>query len=139
VTAENGLTSAELRAKFLDLVKQRNKEFGIVVRRMKSAATPVLAYKVFPDGREELIHGMQFAGLNTAVFKEIVAASKDQNILTVEFRPRRTMGMFSFGDEGYMPVTLAVPSLLFEDVTVRKVRGETPKPPVALHPYFDGK
>jgi predicted Zn-dependent protease len=139
VTAENGLGAAELRVKFLDLMKQRNKEFGIVVRRMRGAAALILTYKVFPDGREELIHGVQFAGLNAAAFKEIVAASKDQNILTVEFRPQRTMGLSFFGDEGYMPVTLAVPSLLFEDVTVRKVRGETPKPPVALHPYFDGK
>ena len=139
VTAENGLSEAELRAKFLDLLKQRNKEYGIVVRRMRTAQHPVLAYKVFPDGREELINGVQFSGLNTAAFKEIVAASKDQNILTVEFRPQRTMGMFAIGDEGYAPVTLAVPSLLFEDVTVHKVRGETPKPPVAPHPYFDGK
>jgi predicted Zn-dependent protease len=139
VTAENGLSAAELHAKFLDLVKQRNKEFGIVVRRMRGATTPILAYEVFPDGREELIHGMQLAGLNAAAFKEIVAASKDQNILTVDFRPQRNIGLPSFGDEGYMPVTLVVPALLFEDVTVRKVRGETPKPPVASHPFFDGK
>jgi len=61
VTAQLGLSTAQLHAKFMDLVKQRNKEFGIVVRRMKSAATPVLTYKFFPDGREELIHGIQFA------------------------------------------------------------------------------
>ena len=139
VTAENGLSTAELHAKFLALVKQRNKEFGIVVRRMRNSTAPLLTYRFFPDGREELIHGVQFSGLNTAAFKDIVAASKDQNILTVEFQPRRTPGAFSFGDEGYTAVTLAVPSLLFEDVTVHKARGQTPKPPVALHPYFDGK
>jgi hypothetical protein len=145
VTAENGLSEAELHAKFLDLVKKRNKEFGIVVRRMRNSQHPLLAWKVFPDGREELIHGVEFSGLNAAAFKEIVEASKSQNILTVEFHPRSPMsmsflgGMFSSGDEAYAPVTLAVPSLLFEDVTVHKVRGETPKPPVASHPYFDGK
>jgi predicted Zn-dependent protease len=139
VSAENGLSAAELHAKFLDLVKQRNKEFGIVVRRMRGATTPLLAYEVFPDGREELIHGMQLTGLNAAAFKEIVAASKDQNMLTIDIRPQRNMGLPSFGDEGSMPVTLVGPSLLFEDVTVGKVRGETPKPPVASHPYFDGK
>jgi predicted Zn-dependent protease len=139
VTAEHALSATELRTKFLDLVKQRNKEFGIAVRRMRSASTPVLAYKVFPDGREELIHGVQFAGLNATAFKEIVAVSKEQNILTLEFHPQRTVGLSFFGDEEYAPVTLVVPSLLFEDVTVRKVRGETPKPPVALHPYFDSK
>jgi hypothetical protein len=139
VTTENGLSAEELRVKFLDLVKRRKKEYGIVVRRMRSESSPVLAYKVFLDGREELIHGVQFAGLNAATFKEILAASKEPNILTVEYYPHRGMGMFPSGDDQYMPVTLAVPSLLFEDVTVRRARGETPKPPVAPHPFFDTK
>jgi len=139
VTADNGLNQAELRAKFLDLVKHRDKEFGIVVRRMRSGQHPVLAYKVYPDGREELIRGVQFSGMNTGAFKEIVAASKDQNLYSVEFRSQSALGIFSFGDEGYAPVTLAVPSLLFEDVTVRKTRGEIPKPPLLSSPYFDSK
>jgi predicted Zn-dependent protease len=139
VTAENGLSAEELRVKFLDLVKRRKKEYGIVVRRMRSESSPVLAYKVFLDGREELIHGVQFAGLNAATFKEILAASKEPNVLTVEYYPHRGMGMFPSGDDQYMPVTLVVPSLLFEDVTVRRARGETPKPPVAPHPFFDSK
>ncbi len=136
VTAENGLSPAELRTKFLELVKQRNKEFGILVRRMRNPMSPVMAYKVFPDGREELIRGVQFSGLNAASFKDIVAASKDQNILTVQYRPRSTFGTASAVDSGFMAVTLIVPSLLFEDVTIRKARGETPNPPVAGHPFF---
>ena len=114
VTADNGVSEAELRAKFLDLVKQRNKEFGMVVRRMRSSGHPLMVWKVFPDGREELVHGMQFSGLNTTAFKGIMAASKDQNIFTLEYRSQRAMGMFASGDEGYAPVTLAVPSLLFD-------------------------
>lgn len=136
VTADNGLTAAELRAKFLDLLKQRNKEFGILVRRMRNATSPVMAYKVFPDGREELIRGVQFSGLNAAAFKDIVAASKDQNIITVQYRPRSALPTSSAVDNGSLALSLAVPSLLFEDVTVRKTRGETPNPPVAGHPFF---
>ena len=139
VTAENGLSQADLHTKFMDLVKQRNKAYGIVVRLMRTGQHPVLAWKVYPDGREELIRGMQFSGLNAATFKEIVAASKDQNILTVDFRPQPGLGMFTIADESYAPVTLAVPSLLFDDVTVRKVRGEMSKPPLTSNPYFDNK
>jgi hypothetical protein len=58
---------------------------------------------------------------------------------TVEFRPEAlnilTVGL---GDEGFAPVTLAVPSLLFDDVTVRKLRGETAKPPIVPSPYAAG-
>jgi hypothetical protein len=45
--------------------------------------------------------------------------------------------MFTIADESYAPVTLVVPSLLFDDVTVRKVRGEKSKPPIMSNPYFD--
>jgi predicted Zn-dependent protease len=141
VTAENGLSEPELRARFLALVKQRNKEYGIVVRRMRNASHPVMTWKVFPDGHEELIRGVQFSGLNPGEFKDIVAVSKDQNILTLSRRAANGLSGSGLGgeDESFAPVTVAVPSLLFDDVTVHKVRGETPKPPVAPRPDFDGK
>jgi len=68
--------------------------------------------------------------------QDIVAASKDQNILTVQYRPRSVLPTYSAVDNGSLALTLAVPSLLFEDVTIRKTRGETPTPPVAGHPFF---
>ena len=137
VTASNGVSDAELRAKFLEMIKQRNRPFGILVRRMRNVSNPVLAYKVFPDGHEELIRGVQFFGLNAAAFKDIAAASKDQHILTVRFQPRNQMPMMTMAEENFTPVTLAVPSLLFEDATIRKIRAEAPNPPVAGHPFFD--
>jgi hypothetical protein len=56
----------------------------------------------------------------------------------VEFRPEALLSIMSLGDEGFAPVTLAVPSLLFDDVTVRKLRGETSKPPIVASPYDGG-
>jgi predicted Zn-dependent protease len=134
VTADNGLSQDDLRAKFLAMLKQENKEYGIVLRRMRTAGQPTMAFKMYQDGHEELIHGSQLSGLNVAAFKDIVAASKDQNMQTVEFRPEALMSIMSLGDEGFAPVTLAVPSLLFDDVTVRRLRGETSKPPIVPSP-----
>ncbi|HEY1219133.1 MAG: metallopeptidase TldD-related protein [Bryobacteraceae bacterium] len=138
VTPENGLFAADLRAKLMELVKERNLPYGILVRRLRTLPAPLLICKVFPDGHEEAIRGVQFVGLNAAAFKDIVAASKDQHMLTVRYnRPREAIPTFSFGEEGSTPVSLAVPSLLFEDLTIRRARGETPNPPVAKHPFFD--
>jgi predicted Zn-dependent protease len=138
VTAENGLGAAELREKFLALVKQRNKEYGILVRHMRDGGiTPILAYKVFPDGREELIRNASITGLTAATFKEIVAASKESYLHTAPFRGRMMPGQFSPLDTGGQVISLVVPSLLFEDLTLRKMRGEVPRPPVAPHPYFE--
>jgi predicted Zn-dependent protease len=141
VTSSAGLSAADLRAKFIDLIKQRNRPFGIVVRRLRTANNVVLAYKVFPDGHEELVRGLQFVGMNPAAFKEIVAASKEPNFLTVQYRPPQNgpgMMMMSFeSEENATPVSLVVPSLLFEDATMRKLRVASPNPPVADHPFFD--
>jgi predicted Zn-dependent protease len=139
VTASNGLTGDEMRAKFLALIKQRNLQFGILVRRMRNVNNAVLAYKVFPDGHEELVRNLQFFGLNAAAFKDILAASKEPNVLTVQYRPAQNnqLPIINLGGESSVPVTLVVPSLIFEDVAMRKIRAASPTPPVASHPFFD--
>lgn len=140
MTVSNGLSNADLHTKFIEMVKQRNRPFGIVVRRMSNsnAATNVLlASKVFPDGHEEPIRGLQFAGFNAAAFKDIVAASSDLNFLTVRYQPPAgQFGMMNAGEENFTPVSMLVPSLLFEDATMRKIRA-LPNPPVSGPPFFD--
>jgi hypothetical protein len=125
----------------MDLLKQRNLPFGVVVRWLRNGnnagLNALLAYKTFPDGHQELIRGMQFFGLNAVFFKDIVAASRDLNFLTVRYEPPR--GQFPMpneGEEDFTPVSLLVPSLLFEDATLRKVRVAAPNPPVSGHPFF---
>jgi len=166
VRAENGLSDQALREQFLKLVKQRGKEYGIVVRRLgnpalkaspqdtlsmfiqrgrgeESAEDPVVAYKVFLDGREELVRNVDMTGISVAAFKEIVAASNTQTVYSAPFAAR-TLGMFptfSFfeiaqGEGGAPVISLVVPSLLFDDLTLRKPAGEIPKPPVSPHPFF---
>jgi hypothetical protein len=140
VTSSAGLSAADLRAKFIDLIKQRNRPFGVVVRRLRTANNVVLAYKVFPDGHEELVRGLQFVGMNPAAFKDIVAASKEPNFLTVQYRPAQNgpgMMMSFESEDSATPVSLVVPSLLFEDATMRMLRVASPNPPVAGHPFFD--
>jgi hypothetical protein len=166
VRAENGLTDQALREQLLKLVKQRGKEYGIVVRRLgnpalkasaqdtlamfvqrgrgeESAEDPVVAYKVFLDGREELVRNVDMTGISVAAFKEIVAASNSQTVYSAPFAAR-TLGMFptfSFfeiaqGEGGAPVISIVVPSLLFDDLTLRKPAGEIPKPPVSPHPFF---
>lgn len=138
VTSTNALSAADLHAKYIALIDQRHLPFGIIVRRLRNATTPVLAYKVFPDGHEELVRNMQFSGLNNASFKDILATSKELNVLTVQFRPQNNPFAFlNLSEENYRPVTVVSPSLLFEDVALRRIRTAAPNPPVATHPFFD--
>jgi hypothetical protein len=133
VTAANPLPAAELRQKFLSTLKQRNKEYGIVVRKL-GGMNALLAYKVFPDGREELIRNASLSGLTAATFKEILAASRESFTQTTMYRGRSAaMSQLS----GTAIMAIVAPAVLFEDVTLHKMRGEVPKPPAAGHPYFE--
>lgn len=138
VTVSKGISNDELHAKFMEMVKQRKRPFGIIVRRMRNSGggNALLAYKAFPDGHEEPIRGLQFFGLTPLSFKDIAAASRELNFMTLRYQPPQG-GMFgrNEGEENFTPVSMLVPSLLFEDATMRKIRIATPNPPLSPPPF----
>jgi hypothetical protein len=99
----------------------------------------LVAYKVYPDGREELLRGVEIAGLSPEAFKDIVAASEGQTSYTAPFRSPSSR--FPYGATGMMGgtaiVSVVTPSLLFEEVNLKKPSGDIPQAPVAKHPFFD--
>jgi PmbA/TldA metallopeptidase C-terminal domain len=141
VTVSNGLSNEDLHARFIELVKQRNRPFGMVVRKLRNNAGPLnvlLAYKCFPDGHEELVRGMQLFGFSVQSFKDIVAASRDLNFATLRYQP--PAGQFFMpneSEENFTPISLLVPSVLLEDATMRKIRAASPNPPVSSPPFFE--
>ena len=48
----------------------------------------ILAYKVFADGREELLRNVEIAGMNVTLFKDILAAGREPSVVTIPFRSR---------------------------------------------------
>jgi hypothetical protein len=149
-------------------VKDRGLEYGMVVRRLGhpfygsheqgfAAFGPsfggregakifgaILAVKVFPDGREELVRNLEPSGLTPTAFKEIVAAGQGASVYTVAFDSRNASGVSAALRMGFLPgdaanslVSLVVPSLLFDDLTLQKPMREIPKPPALKHPFFD--
>lgn len=130
VAVENGKSQQELKDQLLSLVKQRNKEFGIEVRRVGREI-----YKVYPDGHEELVRQGQFDGLDEAAFKDLAAASRDLSVHTIPFAAYA--GRLYMGQPGMPLVSFVVPSLLFEDLTLKPTAGELPKLPLSKPPFFD--
>ena len=130
VAVENGKSQQEMTDQLLSLMKQRNKEFGIEVRRVGREI-----YKVYPDGREELARQGQFDGLDDAAFKDLAAASRDLTVYTIPFAAYA--GRLYAGQPGLPLVSFVVPSLLFEDVTLKPAAGELPKLPLSKPPLFD--
>lgn len=164
MTSKRGMTREELYAEMYLLMEEREAEYGIVVRRlgnpgMKPATSSgfsisfggsgsgqgnvenaLLAYKVFPDGREELLQTVEFAGIADSVFKEIVAASDSNTTYTRTGSsgfPSGLVMMIGMTPAQGSGVTLSVPDLLFEELSVRKPTGNLPHLPVAAHPFFE--
>jgi predicted Zn-dependent protease len=158
--AGNGRSDAELKKEFLELVKKRGLEYGVLVReigapgatmeeqamamfsamagRGDKGRSVLLAYKVYQDGREELVRGARISGMSADSFKGIVAASKSVAVYSTAQMPRFNFAMISSFAGGGMStpiVSYVAPSLLFDDLTLTKPTGELPKPPFSTPPF----
>jgi hypothetical protein len=161
ITTTKPTKDAELKATLLAMCKERGLDFGIVIRKMANpyfqrvtrdqsdpmssyyAATgpkplvglPLAVFKVYPDGREERVRGMEIAGMTTQSFKEITAASKGTyvyNHITAQKRPSYA-GIFNPQDTR---VSVVTPSLLFESIDLKKISAPHRTAPIAPPPVF---
>jgi predicted Zn-dependent protease len=102
------------------------------------------AVKLFADGHEEPIRGATLAGVTIASFKEIVAASRSRIVTTLTGGGPRGGGMFAVMamipgrfHNAFVPgmATYVVPSLLFENMSIRKPTGDQAAPPAFGPPW----
>jgi PmbA/TldA metallopeptidase C-terminal domain len=156
VRATQTTSLVDLKKKLIEMCGQRNKPYGMIVRKMDfpSAASfdevrrmlsnsaqaggghpvspPMLVYRVYPDGREELVRGLRFRSLNARSLKDILAAGDDANIF--EFlnspAPFATIGAASYVAES----CVIAPSVLVDDVEMHPVEEELPKLPIVPAP-----
>ena len=111
----------------------------------ESVAPALVAFKVYPDGHQVPLRNVTLSGLAPATFKEIVAVGAETAVHHLPFRPAQgnplartasSLALATAGGASAPIVSLAVPSLLFEEVTLKKPSDEIPSLPVAGHPYF---
>ena len=136
---EEGLTSEEIREEMDVLLDDYGLDYGIVIRRLANRAELAFgdrtslvleAYKVFPDGSEELIPAIEVTGYSDRTLRDIVA-------ITQEVQQYDTV--YGGGRGAWVtPISIIAPSaILIEELTVRKIRPVSPKPPVVPHPSAD--
>ena len=93
---------------------------------------PLLVYKVYPDGREELVRGLRFRGFNVRSLKDILAAGNDSTVFDFMDNPA------PFALVGYTAYTteacVVAPSILIDDLEMHPVEEELPKLPVVPAP-----
>lgn len=161
VQAEQTTPEPGMKDKLIQLLKERNKPYGMLVRKMdfpsagsfdelrragrqatrggssRLLSAPILLYKVYPDGREELVRGLRFRGLNSRSFRDILAAG-DRPVLFDYLDNGAPLALMGAGNY-IIGSTVAAPSLLFDELELHPTGEDLPRLPVVPSPLESGK
>lgn len=134
------VTPAELKHKLLEEIARQNKPYGLRFRDISGGYTnteregpqtfkvlPLVVYRIYSDGREELVRGVDLEGTPLTVLSKILAAGNDVQVFNG-----------SCGAEsGWVPVSAASPSLLVEQIEVARREKAQDRPPLLPAPAID--
>jgi predicted Zn-dependent protease len=132
VRSAQAVPAAELKARYLELLKTQDLPFGYIVRAVASPGDvpgggpggPVMleAVKVTPDGREEPVRGLRFGNTPSTAFRDILDASEERVL-------------HNYRINGVTPGSIIAPSLIFEELEVQRTREIVQNPPVVPSPF----
>lgn len=157
IGSSDAVPAGEMKKKLIELIRQRGKPYGIAVRRLDFPAAapvnelrllmatspgavhplsaPTLVYKVFPDGREELVRGMRFHGVNVRSLKDILAAGDDNTVFEFMDSPAP---FAMIGGGGFTAEACVVaPSVIVDDLELQPADDEQPRPPLVTAPLME--
>ena len=154
VSASETMPARDMKKKLLELVQQRGKPYGIIVRKFDFPAAappdelrrllgasqgslhplsmPTLVYKIFPDGHEELVRGMRLNGVSARSLKDILIAGDDNIVFEFMNNPAP---FAMIGGGGYTSEACVVaPSIIVDDLELQPNEDEQPKLPLVSPP-----
>ena len=151
-------SEVELKKELFNLCKKIGLKYGIIIRKimnpyfeknLKERETfffdsedprpfvlePILVYKVYLDGKEELVRGAEISGMAIQSLKEIVGVSNQDYIYNHIAMQRKSIisGLY---EESEIQASVITPSLLFESVDLKRSSKTYQTPPIAKHPVF---
>ena len=123
--------AAELKAKYLELLKIQDKPFGYIVRTIAGPGEvaggqgggPVIldVVKVTPDGKEEPVRGLRFGNVPSTAFRDILEASNERTL-------------HNYRINVVTSASVIVPNLIFEEIEIQRSQEIVQKPPVVPSP-----
>ncbi|TAL68455.1 MAG: hypothetical protein EPN82_10715 [Bacteroidetes bacterium] len=151
-------TRNELIKQLLKLCKDRELPYGIIVKKaanqnifyttLQRIAPTHLSqnynpqqfnllqiYKIYPDGREELVRGCDATGFTPQSFKDILNVGNKPYVLNL-LAPSITSPYVSGGDL-YVGASVISPSLIFEDGEIKVSEDDFPNKPFLPNPLTE--
>lgn len=137
VTSDKSVERADLEKMLLAEVKAQGRPYGMVFTDISGGFTntsafapqafkvnPVMAYRLYPSGKRELVRGIDIGGTPLVALQSIRAASRD-----VE-----TFNGVCGAESGWVPVSASAPSLLLDKLEIEKSFIPADRPPVLNPP-----
>jgi predicted Zn-dependent protease len=141
VTSDRTVSNAKLREMLVDSIKQQGKPFGLLIDDIEGGftftgrgqpqafqVTPLVVYKVFPDGRpDQIVRGVDIVGTPLVSLTKIVATGDTPDIFNG----------FCGAESGSIPVSAVAPAVLISEMEVQKKQTSTDRPPILPPPAHD--
>jgi len=137
VVVDHPVSHDELKRQLIAEMKKQDKPFGLFFDDIQGGFTvtgrfaanafnvlPIMVYRVYPNGREELVRGVNLIGTPLTAFSKIVAG--DAQIATFN-------GVCG-AESGAVPVSASSPDLLISQIEVQKKEKSTARAPILPAP-----
>jgi predicted Zn-dependent protease len=138
VEVSDPVAHAQLKRMLIEEIKKQNKPFGLYFQDIEGGFTltgrvipnafnvlPIMVYRVYPDGREELVRGVDLIGTPLTTFSKMVAG--DNQIATFN-------GICG-AESGAVPVSASSPAVLVSQIEVQKKEKSQERTPVLPPPF----
>ena len=140
VEVDDPLTPEELKQLLIERVREQGKEFGLYFADIRGGftitqrsapnafnVTPVVVYKIYTDGRQELVRGVDLIGTPLTTFSRVEAGASDYDVFN---------GICG-AESGLVPVSAIAPSILVSQIEVQKRASSRSIPPILPNPVDD--
>jgi TldD protein len=134
------IAHARLLEMLVEEIKKQGKPFGLLFDDIAGGFTitgrtipnafnvlPLMVYRVYPDGHEELVRGVDLIGTPLTVFSKILAADDG----TLVFN-----GVCG-AESGAVPVAASAPAILVSQIEVQKKSKSQERAPILPAPFED--
>ncbi|HEX4167740.1 MAG TPA: metallopeptidase TldD-related protein [Bryobacteraceae bacterium] len=156
VEASQTVPEQQLKKKLIAQVNTAGLKYGLIVRRLdfpstaslgelqsmerqlqrngyaRTLAQPLLAYRVYPDGREELVRGLRFSEFSAKDLRDVEAAS-DRPYVYNYINTGSSLNIADLRSE-IVPSSVVCPSLLLESVELARADNEGDPAPLVPPP-----
>lgn len=137
VVASRTVEQSQLEKELLAEVQRQGKPFGMVFTDISGGFTnmsrfipqafkvnPIMAYRVYPDGRRELVRGVDIVGTPLTAMASLMMASREME----------TFNGMCGAESGWVPVSASAPSMLLQSLEIERGFKSVDRPPVLPPP-----